>query len=596
MDYSGIILRGRGGNPIRLCGSTTRKEIYPVPSNYTLDATVIVQGMINKSVNNVHPGQLGGYYGIWINSSSTASEVHAGNGGAAGVASRKSCSFSMTPEQTVAFSTYNTFTSSSWGISVDGSPAVNRTYTGNAATFNSGYSGAFFTQGWDSATGTNQESRVGLYIYMNKSLTAAELDSVSNDPYQLFRPLKVPLFFDIPKEPVKLPAQVAYKIRKSNQRAGVVGLSDKYDTVFAMSGGSGFMELVTGKPVTQRLSGPNQQIKQVGGKFRGFQGDPISSGAGGLYSDVKIGILNDTTIAFNLTSKPTQATCLLFGNNSAALDDITQSGGFIVYADPLNEAVWLVIWQNDNTNSGSYVYQPSVSIWLNMAFAELTGSYAFEITKDGTVTAYMNGVVYGYPDEFSLIMPTSIGPAVTGMKLLDSEEWTGVTDCKLNAVVITNGLNGADLTRNIWDAFEGPQAIPSYQPLKPVNTQEAYPAQDVTDGLWTPSIGTNLFEVIDETLVDDGDYIYNSTGSTCEIKLGAINAPLTDEDQQLTYRLLPGLGRLSVALKCGAVTIANWGPHILTGATQEITQVLSTAQAATITDYADLRVVFTSEV
>ena len=256
----------------------------------------------------------------------------------------------------------------------------------------------------------------------------------------------------------------------------------------------------------------------------------------------------------------------------------------------------MLLWQDDNTNSGSYIHQPTATLWANSAFSEFTGSYAFEIPKDGAITAYINGVVYGDPDELPFIMPTSIGPAVTGMKLLDSEEVSGVTDCKLNAVVITNGLDGEALTRNIWSAFEGPQVIPSYQPLKPVNTQEAYPTQDVTDGLWAPSIGTNLFEVIDETLVDDGDYIYNATGSTCEIKLGAVSAPLTDEDQQLTYRLLPGLGRLSVALKCGAVTIANWGPHILTGATQEITQVLSTAQAAAITDYADLRVVFTSEV
>ena len=126
------------------------------------------------------------------------------------------------------------------------------------------------------------------------------------------------------------------------------------------------------------------------------------------------------------------------------------------------------------------------------------------------------------------------------------------------------------------------------------SVQLLYPSSDISTGAWTPSTGTTLYATVDEAAYDDADYIQASTASTCEMKFGAGSDPLSSVGHVLKYRLLPGSGNIAAVLKCGSTTIASFGPHALTGSAQDFVQTLSGTQADSITDYADLRIVFTS--
>lgn len=125
-------------------------------------------------------------------------------------------------------------------------------------------------------------------------------------------------------------------------------------------------------------------------------------------------------------------------------------------------------------------------------------------------------------------------------------------------------------------------------------TQLLAPSADLSAGGWTPSSGSDLYAMLDETTASDADYIVSSTASSCEISIAVGSDPAVSTGHILRYRLLSGSGSIAVALKQGSTTIASWGPHTLTGSAQDFAQTLSGGQADSITDYSDLRVVFTA--
>lgn len=147
------------------------------------------------------------------------------------------------------------------------------------------------------------------------------------------------------------------------------------------------------------------------------------------------------------------------------------------------------------------------------------------------------------------------------------------------------------LSENPWQIFkdQNRQTFPAAS----VSLQLLSPASDITAGAWSPSTGTTLYGVIDESAASDTDYIYASSASYSEVKLQAGNDPVSSTGHVLNYRLMAGTGDVLVALKQGAATIASWS-HTLTGSAQDISQTLTGTQADSITDYTDLRVGFTS--
>lgn len=117
---------------------------------------------------------------------------------------------------------------------------------------------------------------------------------------------------------------------------------------------------------------------------------------------------------------------------------------------------------------------------------------------------------------------------------------------------------------------------------------------DVSAGAWSPSSGSSLYAMVDESAADDADYIWTNVPATCVMAFAAGTDPNSSADHILRYRLLAGSGAIAVALKQGATTIASWGPHTLTESAQDFAQTLTGGQADSITDYTALRVEFTS--
>jgi hypothetical protein len=120
------------------------------------------------------------------------------------------------------------------------------------------------------------------------------------------------------------------------------------------------------------------------------------------------------------------------------------------------------------------------------------------------------------------------------------------------------------------------------------------PISDVSAGAWTPSSGSDLYAMLDESTYSDADYIITSSASTCEMRVTTAGDPAVSTGHILRYRLLAGTGSITALLKQGSTTIASYGPHTLTGAAQDFAQTLTGGEADSITDYSDLRVVFTS--
>lgn len=120
------------------------------------------------------------------------------------------------------------------------------------------------------------------------------------------------------------------------------------------------------------------------------------------------------------------------------------------------------------------------------------------------------------------------------------------------------------------------------------------PTSDISKGGWVSSSGADLYQTLDESAASDSDYIESTTPTTCEMLLASASDPNTNTDHILRYRLLAGSGGITVALRQGSTVIATWGPHQLTSSPQDFEQTLTGIQADSITNYADLRVAFTS--
>lgn len=148
------------------------------------------------------------------------------------------------------------------------------------------------------------------------------------------------------------------------------------------------------------------------------------------------------------------------------------------------------------------------------------------------------------------------------------------------------------LSQNPWQIFL-PDTRTIFLPATAVTLSYLRPSADISTGSWTPSTGTSLYAVLDEVTPSDADYILASTATTCEIQLSAGTTPPSRDNHALNYHLLAGTGTVTVVLKCGTTTIKTWN-HTLTGSTQNISSTLTNAEASSITDYSNLRVVFTS--
>lgn len=129
--------------------------------------------------------------------------------------------------------------------------------------------------------------------------------------------------------------------------------------------------------------------------------------------------------------------------------------------------------------------------------------------------------------------------------------------------------------------------------------QRVFPVSDVTVGLWTNELGqsTNLYASIDEASADDADYaiseeLVTDQSSYYEAAFDLAFDPVVHTNHVLSYRLgKVGTDNLDaiVSLRQGASVIASWNHANVSVNMTTFTRTLSTLQAASITDYGDLR-------
>jgi hypothetical protein len=82
---------------------------------------------------------------------------------------------------------------------------------------------------------------------------------------------------------------------------------------------------------------------------------------------------------------------------------------------------------------------------------------------------------------------------------------------------------------------------------QPDDPRYGRPVSDTTVGGWSPSEGTDLYAMVDESAVSDADYVTTSTASTCELALTPVTDPATSTGQVVTIRAKSVAGSTLVA-------------------------------------------------
>jgi hypothetical protein len=135
----------------------------------------------------------------------------------------------------------------------------------------------------------------------------------------------------------------------------------------------------------------------------------------------------------------------------------------------------------------------------------------------------------------------------------------------------------------------GAIALVGHVPGSP-QVQVLRPVSDVSSGAWVPSTGADLYATLDETAANDADYDRTTTaGSAFEIAMQPAGDPQSNVDHKVRYRI-QGTGNLTVRLRQGATTIASWSHTPAPSSFTTYEQILSGAEADSITDYTVLRV------
>jgi len=187
-----------------------------------------------------------------------------------------------------------------------------------------------------------------------------------------------------------------------------------------------------------------------------------------------------------------------------------------------------------------------------------THSYAMTHENGTTLKGYVDGRQSGSATH-SFSLPTGPQPVQLGAGQSDymNEYFVGRY---LLVAYWNRALSAAEidaLHRNPWQLFKGNLRI--LATIVASSVQLLVPTADLSAGGWTPSTGSDLYAMLDETTANDADYIVSTTASSCEMRVAAGSDPAVSTGHILRYRLLAGSGTISVALKQGTTTIASWG-------------------------------------
>jgi hypothetical protein len=189
------------------------------------------------------------------------------------------------------------------------------------------------------------------------------------------------------------------------------------------------------------------------------------------------------------------------------------------------------------------------------------------------------------------------GRALVGGNGFGASQKSGaeITSTKFGFAV--SGLNGFGSSASVFvEAGFGKIGANGYGPKLVVGQAIIRPSADQTLGGWHD---TPLYPSIDESVPDDGDFIESGlnpvTADICELKLQPATDPGIDTDHLVRFRVgrnVDGLPlSLTVRLVQGTTVIESW-TVTPTSTPTTYTQTVSSVNAATITNYSDLRLRF----
>lgn len=162
-----------------------------------------------------------------------------------------------------------------------------------------------------------------------------------------------------------------------------------------------------------------------------------------------------------------------------------------------------------------------------------------------------------------------------------------------NAVLWNRALTETEIFSYARDPNQIFAPRPVYFPIAAAGApQLLVPISDVSAGAWTPSAGSDLYAMIDETVASDTDYISTVSASTCEVALGSLSDPASSSGHIVRYRLSAEAGGVIVRLRQGTTTIASWTHSPAPSSLTTYAQTLSGGEADSITDYTALKLQF----
>jgi hypothetical protein len=166
------------------------------------------------------------------------------------------------------------------------------------------------------------------------------------------------------------------------------------------------------------------------------------------------------------------------------------------------------------------------------------------------------------------------------------------------AYVLGHAVKAGAGTTGIWTntsaAYQNGLIVAAFRQVTP--TRETRNAKTRTDtgndkDSWLPSTGTELYPMVDETVVDDADYIYTLQPDACFLDLKPVVDPATTIGQSVTVRVKSDdYSTLIVTLMQGGKVIATRTYKSLLPTYQNFTMNLDQVEIDRITNYDNLQV------
>lgn len=337
----------------------------------------------------------------------------------------------------------------------------------------------------------------------------------------------------------------------------------------AVSGGSGFVNLVTGTPLSYIGVG----LKATS---RGIAFDTTQNRASNVQIDLPFPSSGALTM-FALANRTVSVTAGGGSDTIASLFSNKVSGDSTFYEFNLGNGFGALA-DNDKPrysgDNGAIIYADGVALSGNNPAA----------------TALTSNQWYGVAAASTGSQASSSGGQITYLLTTQtSQPFNGYVALFLFWNRTLTPLEIATVAQNPWQLFLVPPRL--FYPAA-VSVQLLRPASTISAGAWTPVNAASLFAAVNEVVADDTQYDTTPSASTMELKLGAGAGPGVTTGHKIRYRI-KGTGVITVNLRQGlSTTVASWAHSPAPVAYTTYEQVLTSGQAAAITDYTDLRLQF----